>query len=233
MATSPEVVREELAAVTAAASADLAAQAAAASSAQALDSLLETLPLIVPPYYDAAGLLAVAWYDEIREESAPLTAYVPDVIGDPSTDWIEREIAKLQRSVEADIEEQMQRLVDETMRLAEKEVARGFRESIVGNTRQDEDAIGWSRVARPSACKFCLMLAAKGAVFSKETAIFAAHTDCHCAARPEFRGGTHGPEASVVQYVASSRRAKTEAAQAARNERLRAYLNQHYPDAPG
>lgn len=228
MATPPDVIRAELAAVGAAVTADLLTEVASSPLENSVDVLLEAVGLVVPAYYDAAGLLAVSWYDELREESRPATTYVPDVIGDPTTDWIEREIAKFQRTIEADIENEMQRLIDETLRLAEKEVARGYRDTILGNTRQDADAIGWSRVTRPGACKFCVMLAGKGAVYRSEgTAIFAAHADCHCAARPAFRNGEHGPEASVEQYLASSKRRTPE-----QRALLRKYLNQNYSDAP-
>lgn len=189
---------------------------------------MSAVGLLVPGYYDAAGSLAVAWYDEIRDESSPIAAYVPEIIGDPATDWIEREAEKFAQSLEVDLESEMSRMLDELARLTEKEVARGFRDTITGNTRQDEDAIGWSRVARAGACKLCVMLADKGAVYSDDTAIFAAHTDCHCAARPAFRNGQHGPEATVEQYLASTKR-RTPAQRA----RLREYLNENYPDSRG
>lgn len=233
MATPPDAVRAQLAVVTTAAAADLTAAVAEAPPARRLVTTLALLPRIVPAYYDAAGMLAVAWYDERRAESRPRTVYAPAVIGDPETDWIEREVAKFQRSLEADLELEAQRLVDEAAALAEKEVARGFRDTIAGNTRMDEDAIGWSRVARSGACKFCLMLADRGAVYREDTAHFASHKHCTCGAAPEFRNGDHGPEASVMQYVASSKRPRDPAAQAQRNARVREYLNENYPAAPG
>lgn len=232
MATSADAVRAELATVAAVASTEIR------SSAPDLDAdpvraTLDAIGLVVPAFYDAAGTLAVAWYDELRSEVPTETLYVPLIIGDPDTDWIEREVQKALESLDDDAAALL-RLADEAVALAEKEILRGFRDSTLGNLRQDQDAIGWSRVARPGACKFCLMLAGKRAVYrSESTAIFAAHTNCSCAARPEFRGGDHGPEADVIQYVASSRRARTEEAQKARNDRVRAYLNKNYPDAPG
>jgi hypothetical protein len=200
MATPPEAVRTQLAVVTTAAATDLATTAAQATPERSVSTLLNALPLIVPSYYDAAGALAVAWYDERRDESRPTTVYAPNVIGDPATDWIEREVAKFQQTIEADMEGELQRILDEATRLAEKEVARGFRDSVTGNVRMDEEA----------------------------TANFAAHTDCHCAARPEFRNGEHGPEASVEQYLASTKNRT-----AKQRKRLREYLNENYPDAPG
>lgn len=228
MATPPEPVRAQLALVTTAAAADLAASVSQATLEQQVEAALDALGLIVPSYYDAAGALAVAWYDEIREESSPASSYTPTIIGDPATDWIEREVTKFAAQIEGELDLRVQAMLDEVLRLTEKEVARGFRDSITGNTRQDDESIGWSRVARAGACKLCVMLADRGAVFRETTANFAAHTDCHCAARPEFRNGQHGPEATVEQYLASTKR-RSESERA----RLRAYLNKNYPDARG
>lgn len=227
MATAPDAVRAQLAVVTTSAAADLASVSAQAPR-KPVDAALNALPLVVPAYYDAAASLAVAWYDERRSESNPVTSYVPRIIGNPSTDWIDREVAKFAKQFEADLEAEAQKIINEAVRLAEKEVARGFRDSILGNSHSDKDSIGWSRIARPGACKFCVMLADRGAVFTEATADFAAHGDCHCATRPEFRNGEHGPEASVMQYLASTKK-RTPKQRAV----LRDYLNLHYPDLPG
>ena len=97
------------------------------------------------------------------------------------------------------------------------ETARPYRDTITTNRRRDPSAVGWRRIAE-SGCRFCRMLAGRGAVYKAETARFASHTHCHCTAAPVFKG-QDGPEASALQYVASKRR-KTEADRA----RVRAYL---------
>jgi hypothetical protein len=228
VATSPEAVRAQLAIVTTAVSVEVANAANGAPLERRADAALAATQLIVPGYYDAAGSLAVAWYDERRDTSSPSTVYAPSIVGDPETDWIERETAAFARTLAGDLEAEMARMVDEVTRLAAKEAARGFRDSILGNTRMDEDAIGWSRVARAGACKFCVMVASRGAVYRQDTATFAAHKNCHCTAQPEFRNGTHGPEASVEQYLA----AQSTRTPAQRNA-LRKYLNTNYPDNHG
>ena len=235
MATSPDLIRSHLAVVTGYAVADLEGVAAAVPLERSVQAILEATQTVVPAYYDATGELAAAWYDELRDEANPRTVYTPTIIGDPETDWIEREVGRYARELrDVDGETLQLMLAREALRLAEKEVARGFRDTTVGNTRMDSDAIGWSRVARLTACKFCTMLAGRRTLYrSESSARFAAHTSCHCAARAEFRGGDHGPEANVMQYRASSKRARDDETQERRNRELRKYLNEHYPDARG
>ncbi len=234
MATPDSVVRGTLADIQAKVTGDITSVAQSVPLERQADTAVEAAKLVVPAYYDASGALAVAWYDELRAESSPSSVYVPAIIGDPETDWIDREVTAFRKTLDgADLESEMAALVAQAARLAGKEAARGFRDSITGNTRQDEDSVGWSRVVRPGACKFCVMLADRGAVYRESTATFAAHTSCSCGARPEFRNGEHGPEANATQYLASSKRARSETAQAARNKKLRAYLNENYPDLPG
>ena len=69
------------------------------------------------------------------------------------------------------------------------------------------------------------MLASRGAVYHEESAHFASHTHCHCTAQPVFKGSRVGPEASVMQYVASKRRPT-----ARDRARVRAYLAENFGD---
>lgn len=224
MATSAEAVRGQLAVVTAAVAQEVSTAAAQVAVERQAGAALAAVNLIVPAYYDAAGSLAVAWYDEIRDESRPSGPYEATIIGDPATEWIEREAARLLRDLDTDLEAEMQSMTNEIIALAAKEVARGFRDSITGNARMDTEAIGWSRVARGGACRFCRMLADKGAVYrSESTAIFGAHKNCNCAARPEFANGEHGPEANVMQYLASTKNRTPE-----QQYKLKKYLHENY-----
>lgn len=224
MATPPEEVRSELMLVTAAALTELRSTVEANPPDQTLETLLLAIPALVPEFYDAAGTLAVDWYEDLRDDVATSVPFDARIIGDPATDWIERELSS------AEFQEDVARVIAEAEALTQKEIARGFRDTITGNASSDTVCIGWSRHTRGlDACKFCKMLADKGAVYRSEaTATFSAHTTCHCIARPEFEGGEHGPEASVMQYVASQKRRTDKD-----RERLRAYLNKHYPDARG
>ena len=58
-------------------------------------------------------------------------------------------------------------------------VMHGANDTVVGAARADPQAVGWARVARPGACRFCRMLAGRGGVYrSAKSARFAAHDNC-------------------------------------------------------
>lgn len=219
--------------MTTAATAQLAVAAADAPPDAVPSLIFDALRLVVPAHYDAAGSLAVAWYDELRDEAQPSTTFAPTIVSEPNTDWIERELQtsfdEIMRDLEREADVLAAEMLAEAEALVQKEVARGFRDTIDGNAAVDSEAIGWSRHARDTGCKFCRMLARDSVVYRRErSARFAAHANCHCVARPEFANGEHGPEANVYQYLASKRE-RTPDERAA----LRDYLNQKYPDAPG
>lgn len=204
-------------------------------------ALFAAAPLVVGDYGDAASSLALDWYEELRDAAAPSRSFVPVPLAKVDDDalmssvaWATQSLYELEqkalRSIDADADRLLAQATSEAMtRLlpeVQKAVAAGFRDTITGNVADDPDAVGWQRFTRPGACKFCLMLAGKGDVYTEATANFAAHTDDHCVAGPSF--DPTAPRASAMQYLAS-RRKRT----AKQRADLRDYLNQHYPDAPG
>lgn len=70
---------------------------------------------------------------------------------------------------------------------AGRHVMDGGRDAVLGAARA-EPRIGWRRVAAPSACAFCAMLASRGPVYRAETVEFPAHDGCACTAEPAFPG---------------------------------------------
>lgn len=227
--------------VTAAAQADLQTVVAQAETpTDARTALFAATPLVVGDYGDAAAALALDWYEELRDAANPSRPFAPVPLTKVDDDALMSTVAwstqslydleqKLNRELDANtealgqaVDEAMARLLPEVQR----QIAAGFRDTVVENSIDDPDAVGWQRFARGDACKFCQMLASRGAVYVEATANFAAHTDDHCLAGPSFNADA--PRASAMQYVASQRRrtAKERAA-------LRDYLNEHYPDARG
>lgn len=183
--------------------------------------LLDTLPDVVGFYSEGSAALAADFYDDARVGAAGSYAATPVLLD--RTVKIRRGVAWASEPLSVDDDELAAARFAKLMR---SEMARPYRDTILTNQKQDPAAVGWKRITRGSAsCPFCRMLAARGAVYRKDTATFAAHDDCMCTAAPVFKGGAIGPEASTAQYMASKRR-RTPKEKAF----LRDYLAGNFPD---
>lgn len=183
--------------------------------------MLDTVPGVVAFYSEGSAALAVDLYDDLRVGAEGRYAAQP-VILDRSVK-IRRGVAWASEPLSVDDDELAAARLAKLMR---SEMARPYRDTILTNRKQDPASVGWKRITRgPQSCKFCRMLADRGAVYKATTATFASHDDCMCTAAPVFKGGEVGPEANTAQYVASKRRrtAKEKAF-------LRDYLAGNYPD---
>lgn len=208
-------------------------------------ALFAASPLILATYTEGAAVLALDWYEELRDDAGISDLFQPRLLVSITDDQIAAMVAQATESIydlQRGIAEDVGQAFAESLALLEAEyeqaIADGFRETITENVADDPAAVGWRRFARPEACKFCLMLADRGAVYTEATVRFAAHGavmagnrkggNCMCVAGPAFATEGDWEEASPIQYVAS--RAKRTPAQSAA---LRAYLNKNFPDAPG
>ena len=181
--------------------------------------LLDGVPGIIDYYSVGAAALAADFYDDQRELASPPKLYLAEPIIIDRTEKIRRAISWASDPLFAD------NPVNTEVRLAEVvqlETARPYRDTILTNRRNDPSAVGWRRVSS-GKCRFCRMLADRGAVYKEKTARFAAHENCHCSAQPVFSTDDFGQEASVMQYMASAKK-RTPAQQA----KLRAYLDANY-----
>ncbi|MCW2785238.1 MAG: hypothetical protein JWP74_1755 [Marmoricola sp.] len=237
MATPPSEVRTGLQLVTAASVREVQQVVAAQDGPQATRSaLLVAVPLIVGEYIDGSSALALDWYEELREEAAPPSPFSPNPFTVVRDEYLGNAVAWATQPL-VDVGEQLARLTEEFDRevqqatdlmlarlepVVQKEVAAGFWDTVTQNVREDPAAVGWARFTRPGACSLCRMLADKGAIYTETTVRFAAHTGDHCVTRPAF-SADEGPEASVMQYMASKKRRT-----AAEKARLREYLKKHY-----
>jgi len=73
-----------------------------------------------------------------------------------------------------------------TSRAAMRHALEGGRDTITATVRADPAVRGFRRVTSGDACKFCTMLASRGAVYSGATATFQAHDGCSCSAEPVY-----------------------------------------------
>lgn len=183
--------------------------------------LLDGVPEIVGYYSLGSSALAADYYDDERERQAAPKLYVAEPVIVERTEKIRRAVAWAADPLFTDDPSGVEgRLAD----VVQLETARPYRDTILANRQRDPSAVGWRRISRGGkSCKFCRMLADRGAVYSDTTARFSAHGHCQCTAQPVFTSSDYGEEASVMQYMASRKR-RTPAQRAA----LREYLNTNY-----
>jgi hypothetical protein len=231
MATSPDLIRAGLVSLTGAAVSDIGSAVRRARTARELRAaLFAATPLVVSSYSDGSTALALEWYEERRDEAAPDGSFSPSPIRLVTDDDVRAMVAESTVALRDATADTAAEASATSLKLIaggiQKQVASGFWDTITGNVSADPGAVGWQRYARAGACKFCVMIAGRGSVFSESTANFAAHKACHCVAGPSF--DPDAPKASALQYVASKRdRTPAERAQ------LRAFLNANYANAPG
>lgn len=183
--------------------------------------LLDTGTALVAYYSEGSAALAADFYEDARSDAGVRGNFAARAVVLDRTVNIRRGFAWAAEplSIDNDVEA-LNRLTD----VMRSEVVRPYRDTVLSNRLRDSQAVGYKRIASSSACGFCRMLAARGAVYREATAYFAAHGNCQCTVQPWFRGQP-GQEANVIEYIAS-RRKKTPA----QRERVRQWIAAEYPD---
>lgn len=142
------------------------------------DALLQFFPDLVTTYGDVSALLASDFYDMLRDvpvSSASFrAAFAQPVDVKQSTGVARWAVGSL---FDGDYELFLSQLMGATQRL----VAQRGRETVFQSARRDPVA---TRVARvPSGlvtCRFCAMLASRGAVYDTTTGMGKFHDNCDC-----------------------------------------------------
>ncbi len=165
--------------------------------------LLDTIPGVVGFYAEGSAALAADFYDESRVKVKGSPYAASPVILDRTVS-IRRGVAWASEPLSVDDDAVALARLEQIMA---QELARPYRDTTLGNRKRDPAAMGWRRVASAAACGFCKALAARGAVYRKETAYFASHENCMCTCEAVFRGEVF-EEADAMQYMASSRKRK-------------------------
>ena len=184
--------------------------------------LLESGESIIGYYSQGSAALAVDFYEEKRANARATGRFAAEPVILDRVVKIRRGIAWASEPLSIDDDAAaLSRLAE----IVKSEVVRPYRSTILEARRRDPESAGWMRLASASSCGFCKMLAAKGAVYKKATATFAAHDSCKCTAVPMFNGEQLGPEASAIQYIASGRRRT-----AKENQAVREWVAAEYPE---
>lgn len=147
-------------------------------------ALFEYVPALVSEYGDVAASVAADWYDELRASEgvpgsfrAPLAPSVP----------LEQVNARLGFATRTDGPlwlGQSETLTTFLAMMANEYALQPGRDTVMEAAHKDKAA--YARIPEPGACKFCLMLASRGFVYSKSTAGQSKkfHGKCRCNAMP-------------------------------------------------
>lgn len=149
-------------------------------------ALFGLLPDVLNTWAEASAAAAADWYDTLREtENIPgrFTAIV-EPIGDLGAYALAGWVAEPLKQPEPDINSAKARLEDGF----QKRLANSANLTVTGSAQADPKARGYMRRTRPGACKFCIMVASRGAVYTERSARFACHGHCFCEAVPAWGG---------------------------------------------
>lgn len=206
MAT-PQQLRERVAQLVREASGDLdLIWSQVAGSTDLTAALFDLMPALIDTYGPAIAVVAADWYDDAREERSVRGAFraIPAGNPDPGASaligWAQSE---------ATGEDALKSLILGGM---QKRLANFSRDTIIRSSVSDPQATGWMRTARSGGCRFCRMLAGRGAVYRESTVHFGAHDHCNCQAAPAWGGK---PDVfDVREYRRSTRHANEESSEA-------------------
>jgi len=155
--------------------------------------LVVALPVVMARRRDSAGLALAHVRERAAEEGIALEGLrLPEP---PPAEALERSLGATglagtwrALSVGASLEAARQVGFARLAMAAGRHVMDGGREAVLGAASASERRIRWRRVAAPSACAFCAMLASRGPVYASGTVDFPAHDGCACTAEPAFEG---------------------------------------------
>jgi hypothetical protein len=85
-----------------------------------------------------------------------------------------------------DIDQAVENAAVASARAGHRHALTGGRDTIQETIKRDPRALGYRRVTSGSACKFCQMLADRGAVYKATTVDFPAHDGCSCSSEPVY-----------------------------------------------
>lgn len=171
--------------------------------------LFEFIPVLIAQYGDIAATVAADWYDELRAAegvpgrfNAPLAPLVPDEVINGRLGYATRPDGPLFAGA-------FDTLTAFTAMIANEYALQPGRDTVMQAAHRDKAA--YARIPEPGACKFCLMLASRGFVYSKDTAGQSRkfHGKCRCNVLPswdETRARVeygYDPDALYDQYRAA------------------------------
>jgi hypothetical protein len=149
-------------------------------------ALFEFVPALVSQYGDVAASVAADWYDELRASEgvpggfrAPLAPLIPAEQVNARLGYATRSSGPLWLGDSATLNGFLSLMANEY-------ALQPGRDTVMQAAHKDKAA--YARIPEPGACKFCLMLASRGFVYSKSTAgqTKKFHGKCRCNVLPTW-----------------------------------------------
>ncbi len=149
-------------------------------------ALFEFVPALVSEYGDVAASVAADWYDELRASEgvsgsfrAPLAPSMPAAQVTDRLGYATRASGPLWLGDSATLTGFLSLMTNEY-------ALQPGRDTVMQAAHKDKAA--YARIPEPGACKFCLMLASRGFVYSKSTAGSTKkfHGKCRCNVLPSW-----------------------------------------------
>lgn len=149
-------------------------------------ALFGLFPNVLETWAEMSASAAADWYDELREaEEVPGTfSAIVEPLGDLGGYALAGWAAQPLKLPEPDILSVKSRLEDGF----QKRLANTANLTVTGSAKADPNARGYMRRTRPGACRFCVMVASRGAVYTESSSRFACHGGCFCEAVPAWGG---------------------------------------------
>lgn len=192
-------------------------------AANVRDAFLRQLPVLVNRYGEMSAAAAADWYDAQRALQGVSGAFSAPLQPSPYLDAVEGTVKRTAGALWTPRPDAM--LTSLQPRVTKYVLAAG-RQTVSRATEMDPRARGWQRIVRPGGCDFCRMLHGRGAVYTRKSVHFAAHTHCNCAAVPSW--DPDAPEVDVDLYEASRRTTHmTPSQKAQHNAAIRAALDKY------
>ena len=171
--------------------------------------LFDYIPELVSQYGDVAATVAADWYEELRESEGVGGSFRPPLAPSVPADQVNGRLGYATRATGPLFLGDSATLTAFLSMMTNEYALQPGRDTVMQAAHKDRAA--YARVPEPGACKFCLMLASRGFVYSKDTAGDSKkfHGKCRCNAMPvwdETRARVeygYDPDALYDQYRAA------------------------------
>ena len=148
-------------------------------------ALMDLAPGIVDTWRLAAASAGADWYDQLRDTAGIAGRFSAIVeLDDPGAEALAGWAAEPLNQPEPDLAAARERLEGGL----QKRMANAANLTVTRSATEDPHARGYMRRTKSGACKFCRMVASRGAVYTRSSARFACHEHCFCEAVPAWGG---------------------------------------------